>query len=88
MVVHYASHLPMPNPQEGNLGVVVVVVAMSHSFTLHSVVEFAAFGPQTKTADSPAWTPFLTRNQPHNTFIAPLQYWLGITKPKSAFSTS
>ena len=31
-------------------------------------------------------TKTLTRNQPHNTFMLPWQYWLGITKLKSAFS--
>ena len=27
------------------------------------------------------------KNQLHNSILAPWQYWLGITKPKSAFST-
>ena len=27
----------------------------------------------------------LTRNQPHNAFTVPWQYWLGRIKPKSAF---
>ena len=28
----------------------------------------------------------LTKNLLHNTILVPWQYWLGITKPKSAFS--
>ena len=30
----------------------------------------------------------ITKNQLHNTILEPWQYWLGITKPKSAFSTT
>ena len=29
-----------------------------------------------------------TKNQLHNTILVPWQYWLGITKPKSAFNTT
>ena len=30
----------------------------------------------------------ITQNQLHNTVLAPWQYWLGITKPQSALSTT
>ena len=63
-----------------NLHLHVRIIYLSYSTVVLYIRDYGDLGFPSQIRNSP-------KNQLHNSILAPWQYWLGIAKPKSAFST-